>query len=87
MAGHGAVLANILASRLAGLPAPLAMARLLLALGDALEELPPERAIAVVAHHVCEPSCRGSDDETCMDDCMASTKAMLERAVGVAGRG
>ncbi|BES82587.1 hypothetical protein [Pyrodictium abyssi] len=74
MAGHGAVLAERLANSMAGLPAPMVLGRLVLVLGSALDELPVERAVELVAWSICDVECRSCDycdPETCMDECTA----------------
>jgi len=84
--GHGVVLANALASSLSGLPAPLVTLRLFMALSSALEELPPGRAVELVAWSICESWCKGSEDpERCMEECTASKKVELERLLMEAG--
>ena len=87
MAGHGVVLAGKLVNSMAGLPVPLVVNRLVLVLSDALDELPPERAVELVARSICDTWCRGGDEDPgeCMDECMAAETARLAKLLEGAG--
>ncbi|ALL00745.1 hypothetical protein Pyrde_0695 [Pyrodictium delaneyi] len=81
------MLAEKLVASMAGLPAPMVLGRLVLVLSDALDELPPGKAVELVAWSICDVECRSCDycdPEHCMDECTAARaeelRKLLERA-------